>query len=103
MLQHTKRQVKLFEMHCFKMFITALCIIFLIKLRWPNSKSLNMTHPCLCMILRKRETMYFGFLSIKEGAGGGNTLETSLVYRKKIFQLQGDCSFNYFIKSLSGN
>ena len=24
-LQHTKRQVKLFEMHCFTMFITALC------------------------------------------------------------------------------
>ena len=40
MLQHTKRQVKLFEMHFFTMFITALCVIFLMKLRWPESKSL---------------------------------------------------------------
>ena len=28
MLQHTKRQVKLFKMYCFTMFITALCVIF---------------------------------------------------------------------------
>ena len=27
MLQNTKRQVKLFEMHCFTMFITALSVI----------------------------------------------------------------------------
>ena len=33
MLQHTKRQVELFEMHCFTMFITALCVIFLMKLQ----------------------------------------------------------------------
>ena len=31
MLQHTKRQVELFEMHSFKMFITALRVIFLIE------------------------------------------------------------------------
>ena len=31
MLQNTKRQVKLFEMHCFTMFITALCVIFFMK------------------------------------------------------------------------
>ena len=31
MLQHTKRQVKLFEMNFFTMFITTLCVIFLIK------------------------------------------------------------------------
>ena len=30
MSQHTKRRVKLFEMHCFKMFIIALCVIFFI-------------------------------------------------------------------------
>jgi len=29
MLQRTKRQVKWFGMHCFTMFITALCVIFL--------------------------------------------------------------------------
>ena len=28
MLQHTKRQVKLFETHCFTMFITTLCFFF---------------------------------------------------------------------------
>ena len=33
MLQHTKRQAKLFEMHCFTMFIIALCVIFE-KHRW---------------------------------------------------------------------
>ena len=32
MLPHTKRQAKLFEMHRFTMFITALCAIFLMKL-----------------------------------------------------------------------
>ena len=32
MLQQTKRQVELFEMHCFRMFITALSVIFLVKL-----------------------------------------------------------------------
>ena len=29
MLQHTKRQVELFEMHCLTMLITALSVIFL--------------------------------------------------------------------------
>ena len=29
LLQHTKSQVGLFELHCFTMFITALCVIFL--------------------------------------------------------------------------
>ena len=27
MLQHTKRQVELFKMHCFTIFTTALCVI----------------------------------------------------------------------------
>ena len=39
MLQHTKRQAKLFEMHRFTLFITALCVIFLMKLQWAKSKS----------------------------------------------------------------
>ena len=38
MLQHLKRQVELFEMPCFTMFITALYAIFLIKLRWPKNR-----------------------------------------------------------------
>ena len=29
MLQQMNRQVKLSEMHCFKMFLIALCVIFL--------------------------------------------------------------------------
>ena len=33
------RNVK-FKMHVFKMFITAVCVIFLVKLRWPKTKSL---------------------------------------------------------------
>ena len=33
---YTKGQIKLFEVHCFAMFITALCVIFLMKLRWPK-------------------------------------------------------------------
>ena len=28
MMQHTKHQVKLFEMYCFAMFITTLCDVF---------------------------------------------------------------------------
>ena len=42
MLQQRKRQVKLFEIHCFTMFITALCVIFVffMKLRWPKNQRL---------------------------------------------------------------
>ena len=36
--QHTKRQG--FKMKVFNMFITAVCVIFLIKLRLPETKSL---------------------------------------------------------------
>ena len=32
MLKHTERQLELFETHCFAMFITALCVIFLITI-----------------------------------------------------------------------
>ena len=32
MLQHAKHQVKLFEMHCMTIFVTALSVIFLLKL-----------------------------------------------------------------------
>ena len=40
MLEHTKRQVDMIKTN---MFITAVCILFLIKLRWPSNynKSLN--------------------------------------------------------------
>ena len=37
---HTKRQV-IMKMNKFKMFITAVCVLFLIKLRWPKNKSKN--------------------------------------------------------------
>ena len=40
MLPRTKREVKLFEMRCFTMFITALRVILLMQLRWPKNKSL---------------------------------------------------------------
>ena len=40
MLQRTKRQVELFEMHWFTMFMTALWVTFLVTLRWPKNKSL---------------------------------------------------------------
>ena len=36
MLQAAKLQVKLFEMYSFRLFITALCVIFVMKLRWPR-------------------------------------------------------------------
>ena len=36
MLEHTKRQVDMIKTN---MFITAVCILFLIKLRWPSNKS----------------------------------------------------------------
>ena len=41
MLQPTKRQVELFEMHFFTMFITGFCGTFLVKLRWPKNKSIR--------------------------------------------------------------
>ena len=44
MLQHTKRQVKLFDMHCSTMFITALCVIFLMKCSRIFSKAGNSNH-----------------------------------------------------------
>ena len=43
MLQHTKRQVKLFEMHCFKMFLTTVGVIFVMKLRWLKKNNLKDT------------------------------------------------------------
>ena len=41
MLQHAKRQVKLLEVHCFAIFMTALSVIFLTKPRWPKNKSVR--------------------------------------------------------------
>ena len=38
---HTKRQG--YKMKVFSMFITAVCVLFLIKLRWPKTKSLIFT------------------------------------------------------------
>jgi len=49
MLQHTKRQVKLLGMICSAMFITALCVISLMKLRRPKSKSL---YGRVCFVFR---------------------------------------------------
>ena len=37
----------LYIMRKFIMFITAVCVLFLIKLRWPNHKSLYFTAPSL--------------------------------------------------------
>ena len=36
---HTKRQVTI-KMNKFNMFITAVCVLFFIKLRWPKNKSI---------------------------------------------------------------
>ena len=36
---HTKRQV-IIKMKNFNMFITAVCVLFLIKLQWPKNKSI---------------------------------------------------------------
>lgn len=53
MLQHRKRQVEFFEMHCFAMFIPALCVTFLTKLWWPKNKSLYGISLFCPTILRK--------------------------------------------------
>ena len=34
------RKVKFSKMRILKMFVTAVCVVFLIKLRWPKRKSL---------------------------------------------------------------
>ena len=39
---HLKRQV-IIKMNKFNMFITAVCVLFLIKLRWPKNKSIYVT------------------------------------------------------------
>ena len=49
MLQHTKRQVKLFEM-----FISVLGVSSLMKLRWPKKKSLYDTFPKLILNFQRR-------------------------------------------------
>ena len=36
---HTKHQV-IIEMYKFNMFVTAVCVLFLIELRWPKNKSI---------------------------------------------------------------
>ena len=41
MLQHTKRQVKLFEMHCLTTFLTAVGVMFVWKLLWSRNKNLK--------------------------------------------------------------
>ena len=40
MLEHTKRQVHktFYSMRCLVMFITAVCLLFLLKLKWPTNK-----------------------------------------------------------------
>ena len=38
-------------MKVFNMFITAVCVIFLIKSRWPKTKSLYKVCLCLCLCL----------------------------------------------------
>ena len=40
MLKHTKRQVKS-KMRFIIMFVTAVCFMFLIKLKWPKSKNIH--------------------------------------------------------------
>ena len=47
MLRHTKRQVSewnsLLAMRLFNfMFVTAVCVLFLIKIRWPKTKSIDL-------------------------------------------------------------
>ena len=49
-------------MHIFKMFITAVCFIFLIKLRWPKTKSLYATQ-----FLNGK-----GYLGERRGGRGGS-------------------------------
>ena len=49
------RNVKLIKMRLFTMFVTAVCVLFLIKLRWPKNKSLYVMF----------------FLSSKNSGGGG--------------------------------
>ena len=33
----------------FNMFITAICVLFLIKLQWPKNKSKTLFHVCRCL------------------------------------------------------
>ena len=59
-------------MRVFNMFNTAVCVIFLIKLRWPKTKSLydNVHHCFLCLIFD--QVTFFRFLQFK-GGGQNNS------------------------------
>ena len=43
MVEHTKRQVhkKFYNMRCLVMFITAVCLLFLLKLKWPKRETIG--------------------------------------------------------------
>ena len=38
-------------MRCFVMFVTAVCLLFLLKLKWPKNKSLNGVHSFICSFI----------------------------------------------------
>ena len=61
------RNVKLYKMRKFIMFITAVCILFLIKLRWPKNKSIfELIYQLFCEISLKGSAPMVGREGIKE-------------------------------------
>ena len=43
-IRNVKSLIKIFyNMRCFVMFVTAVCVLFLLKLKWPKNKSLYLT------------------------------------------------------------
>ena len=77
-------------MNKFNMFITAVCVLFLIKLRWPKNKSIwkkSVLHPAQCM-------EYLGFVI--------NSIEMKLFLPPgKMSQLTQDCKDLILEKSAS--
>ena len=63
------RNVKLIKMRLFTMFITAVCVLFLIKLRWPKNKSL-----------------YVMFFNLPKILGGGSSPTLPLPLLRAMFQ-----------------
>ena len=63
-LQHTKRQVELFEIHCFTMFITALCNSFVTKPRWPKNERVSI-YTCANFQVAKEDWCVMGFFQVE--------------------------------------
>ena len=102
MLRHTKRQVSewnsLLAMRLFNfMFVTAVCVLFLIKIRWPKTKSIDLwfRHKLLLLLLLTFRPPFPGSFFLSEQDIHCTTSLTSL--RNWICQIKKKTLSLYFM------